>query len=319
MQRFFEQQGHWMELKKLVCLAVTCLMRVSVSLDAEAARRLGGGRSLGRSAPTFVEKSTPQTQSIPRQAQERANARSQSTAPRQTPAQARPSMMRSVLTGLAAALGVSALLSLLGIHGQGIASLVTVLLLAVVCIMIFRTFAARRRPSPATPASGEPMNHSERVEMPSSSFSVPRQGSVLDELSKGAAGFAPKDITPSDFDRAGFLAAAKENYVKLQKAWCSGNVMEISEFTSDEIFTAITHQLRDRKGETFRYESGDLDADLLGIAEEGERYFASVRFWGWAIISGEREDIDEIWVLEKPVQGSGGWLLTAIRPSGTPA
>ena len=41
-------------------------------------------------------------------------------------------MMRSVLGGIAAALGITALLSLLGINGAGISSLITGLLLAVV-------------------------------------------------------------------------------------------------------------------------------------------------------------------------------------------
>ena len=126
-------------------------------------------------------------------------------------------------------------------------------------------------------------------------------------------------MTPVDFDREGFLKTARDNYLKLQQAWDTGNVIEISDFTSNEIFTAVTHQLRERKGEVYHTEVKSLENELLGIAQQDGTYYASVRFFGSLVVSGEPETFDEIWVLEKPVTGTGGWLLCAIRQNESSA
>ena len=83
-----------------------------------------------------------------------------------------------------------------------------------------------------------------------------RRGSVMDEFRSGRFGAAPEeavaadagtaDITPDDFDREAFLRVAKENFVKFQKAWDTGNVIELSDFTTQDLFIEITHALRER-------------------------------------------------------------------------
>ena len=49
---------------------------------------------------------------------------------------------------------------------------------------------------------------------------------------------------PAGFDTKAFLDAAKSHYVKLQQAWDTGNLDELSEFTTNEMFIALTHELR---------------------------------------------------------------------------
>ena len=39
---------------------------------------------------------------------------------------------------------------------------------------------------------------------------------------------------PAGFDVTGFEKVAKENFVKLQKAWDTGNVIDISDFTTND-------------------------------------------------------------------------------------
>lgn len=154
-----------------------------------------------------------------------------------------------------------------------------------------------------------------------------RSGSLMDQLMGGAASESSStaessglvDVTPVDFDREGFLKTARDNYLKLQQAWDTGNVIEISDFTSNEIFTAVTHQLRERKGEVYHTEVKTLENELLGIAQQDGTYYASVRFSGSLVVNGEPETFDEIWVLEKPVTGTGGWLLCAIRQNESSA
>mgnify|MGYP001618227673 FL=1 len=58
-----------------------------------------------------------------------------------------------------------------------------------------------------------------------------------------------------------------------------------------------------------------LNADLLEVATEGDKHWASVRFSGLV-----REEpgqapapFEEVWNLSKPLDGSSGWLLAGIQ------
>lgn len=316
-------------MKNLLAALLVCVTLAAAPMDADAARRFGGGSNLGRPAPTFSQKAPDAAPKAPA-----AQPGATQNQPRQaTPAQQaqRPSMMRSMLTGLAAALGISALLSMLGINGAGMVSLIMGLVLAAAAFMAFRFFMSRRTPAAAgahRPHHAEPVRDAQIFERSAEPVRPePRRvqpaaasGSVMDQFMGGGAARAEEtaavDVTPADFDREGFLKVARENYIALQKAWDSGNVLEISDFTTPDIFTAVTHQLRERGGAKQETTVVKLSNELLGIAREGDEYLASVRFTGTLEVSGAREDLDETWVLVKPVEGEGGWLLTAIRQNG---
>ncbi len=235
-------------------------------------------------------------------------------------------MARSLLTGLAAALGISALLSLLGVDAASmLGNIMTVLLIGLVVFFVARLFLARRGRSVTTagPRVEEPVRfESARNEVAPAAGS--RTGSVMDRFASGAGvsgaeSESVRDVTPADFDREAFLKTARENYVKLQKAWDTGNVVDLSDFTTEDVFIAITHQLRERGKETYRSEVLSLESELLGIAQEGSEYLASVRFTGRLRINDEEETLDETWLLVKPVNGEGGWLLGGIRQNGPEA
>lgn len=335
-------------MKNFIAALVVCAALATTSFEADAAKRFGSGMNLGRPAPTFSQKAPAAPAAAPA-AQQHPQTGAQQPAARPnaaTPPVQKPSMMRSILGGIAAALGITALLSMLGLGGAGLTSLITGLLLAVVVFFVVRMILARRRPQTASAAGApstdayqqsasepqQPMaNQSAEPSSAPAWQQAPQQGvragSLMDQLMGGAvpqpaanaSGAEPVDVTPADFDREGFLKAARENYVKLQKAWDTGNVIEISDFTDNDLFTAVTHQLRERKGEVNHTEVERLDDELLGIARDGGDYFASVRFTGRLVINGEAEDLDETWILRKPVEGDAGWLLCGIRQNGPAA
>lgn len=305
---------------------------MTASVDADAARRFGGGGSFGRSAPTFSQKAAPSAPGVQQRAnQARPQQQQQQTRPQQAPQQ-RPSMMRSVLTGLAAALGISALLSMLGLGGAEMASLVMGAILAVVAFFAIRfllgaflgrkTATVRGAPvemprEPVRPA--EPLRSSPVEPMREEPV---RRGSVMDEFRSGRFGAAPEeavaadagtaDITPDDFDREAFLRVAKENFVKFQKAWDTGNVIELSDFTTQDLFIEITHALRERGAQNYETTVLQLDNQLVGIAQQGDEYVAVVHFTGKLSVSGEEEVVDDDWILTKPVNKEGGWLLAGV-------
>ena len=237
--------------------------------------------------------------------------------------------------GLAAGLGIAALASYLG-FGEALTMFLTALLIGMVLLMIVGFIMRRMRggtPQPvygsaasrAAPASnaGSPGTYkhvgyesapvpAQRSE-PSFAPAGARPGSAMDQFARGngaVAGSAPWGI-PAGFDSAGFLAAAKANYVKLQQAWDSGDLAELSEFTSNDMFITLTHELRARGGKSTT-EVVTLDADLLGIESTADEHIASVKFDGTLKVDGEIERVSEVWNLAKPVRG-GGWVLAGIQ------
>ena len=58
----------------------------------------------------------------------------------------------------------------------------------------------------------------------------------------------------------------------------------------------------------------DLDADVLEVATENDRHWASVRFTGKLREGGGAPvAFDEVWNLSKPVDGKSGWMLAGIQ------
>ena len=58
----------------------------------------------------------------------------------------------------------------------------------------------------------------------------------------------------------------------------------------------------------------DLDAEVLEVATEGDRHWASVRFTGTLREGGGvPAPFDEVWNLSKPVDGKPGWMLAGIQ------
>mgnify|MGYP003013853560 FL=1 len=138
-------------------------------------------------------------------------------------------------------------------------------------------------------------------------------GSVMDTFATTAAVANGELSIPEGFDTASFEKVAKENFAKLQKAWDTGNVVEISDFTTNDLFIAVTHQLRERGNMNQTSEIVDLTAKLLGIATEQNDYVAVVEFTGAMKFDGEFETVHERWILTRPLNETEGWLLAGIE------
>ena len=117
---------------------------------------------------------------------------------------------------------------------------------------------------------------------------------------------------PAGFDTAGFLRAAKMNFIKLQVANDSGRLDEIREFTTREMYDELRS---DVQGAGQHTDVVALNADLLELATEQDKYWASVRFSGTLRETPGTEPVgfEEVWNLVKPADGSSGWLLAGIQ------
>jgi predicted lipid-binding transport protein (Tim44 family) len=319
-------------MRKLLAGLMIGVVAASFAFDAEAQRRLGGGRTIGKQSPTVQQKqATPPAQSPQQGASQAAPAQQPAASaarPGAAPAAAARSPMRGALMGLAAGLGIAALASWLG-FGEALTMFLTVLLVGLALMMVIGFVMRRMRPAqqPAYGGVGAqrgPGTYSNvGYETTPAPAPAPAQrtaapvvgalpGSAMDEFARGgnAASGAPWGV-PAGFDTQSFLDAAKSHYVKLQQSWDTGNLDELAEFTTNEMFIALTHELRARAGQS-KTEVVSMDAELLGIESTADEHVASVKFDGTLRVDGEIERVSEVWNLSKPVSG-GGWLLAGIQ------
>jgi predicted lipid-binding transport protein (Tim44 family) len=120
---------------------------------------------------------------------------------------------------------------------------------------------------------------------------------------------------PADFDKEGFLRHAKGNFIRLQAAWDKSDVNDIREFTTPEVFAELRMQIQERGGKDDYTDVVRIDAELLGIENNGTDYLASVQFTGTIKPAPDAlpEPFNEVWNLVKPVNGNAGWLLGGIQ------
>ncbi|WP_341676762.1 Tim44-like domain-containing protein [Niveibacterium sp. SC-1] len=295
-------------MKRLLFSVFVVLFGSLMGIAEVEAKRMGGGRSSG------IQR-TPITQSAREAAPPRAPtaAPAQQARPQTAPAPQQSGWRRFMgpLAGLAAGIGLASLLSHFGIGGD-FAGVLLALLAAGVAFMLIRRFmgGSRRAPSQGNlgyASAGAPYAAREATPVQSAPGGFP--GGVMG----GAAAAAPVRNIPAGFDVEGFVRGAKVNFIRLQAAYDAGDLADIREFTSPEMFAEIKLDIDARGNALNKTEVLNLDADLLDVSEEGSRYLASVRFYGLLREDGANTNFDEVWHLSKPREGNRGWTLAGIE------
>ena len=318
----------------------TLVLAVAMALagfNAEAARRLGGGQSLGKQSGNVTNRqATPPAPAAP--AQGATNAAAKPATPPAAVAPKRP--WGAMLGGLAAGLGLAWLASSLGL-GEAFGNILMFALLAMAAMAAIGWFMRRKgaRQAGATPfafqgAGGVPVSEprpyrpenvgndaSARPWERSSSMALEPLGtartseSMIGSALSGSQGWG----IPAGFDTDGFLGAAKGNFITLQAAWDKSDIGALRSMMTDEMLGEIKTQLADREAHTGgpvnHTDVVMIDAKLLGIEDVGNDYMASVEFSGMI-----REDpsagpspFREVWNMTKPKSGSSGWLVAGVQ------
>lgn len=280
-----------MKRSLIALIAAFVTLASFVANDAEA-KRLGGGKSFGMSRST-----TPSQPATPPK-----SATAPAPAPTAAPA-AQPGKRNWLgpIAGLAAGIGLAALLSHFGL-GDEMASFLMIALLVFGAVFLFRMLTRPRQPQGGLQYAGAGHGRTEPLQ--------PMQF----EAAKVGAGAAAAAI-PADFDTEGFLRQAKLNFVRLQAANDRGDIDDLKNFTAPEIFAEIQMQYEERGRTPQQTDVVQLDAALLEVVTEAGQHIASVRFHGML-----REEagaapaaFDEIWHLAKPADGSFGWRVVGIQ------
>jgi predicted lipid-binding transport protein (Tim44 family) len=241
------------------------------------AGRLGGGRSVG--VQRSVTPSKPAQQAAPQQQQQPAQAANGG------------SRWGGILGGLA----IGGLLGYL-FGGSGLFGIALLALLAIGAVLAFRAVARSASQAPPQRAQYAGMQREETMPAPVA----------------GAAQETPRGRVPPGFDADAFLKAAKMNFIRLQDAHDRGRLDEMRELMTDELFEELG---RDIRGADQHTDVASLRADLLELATEGDRYWASVHFSGMVRDAPDAAPagFEEVWNLVKPADGSSGWLLAGIQ------
>ncbi len=280
-------------------LALGCTLAFG---DAEAAsKRFGGGKSAG-----MQRQATP-----PEKSAATAPATAASAAPSAAGAAQPKRSWMGPLAGLAAGLGLAALASHFG-FGEELASLLMIGLL-VMAVLVVIGLVMRRRAAARDPAGTGALQYvaAGAGETPAAR----RIDEPLLPLSSANAAATPPGKIPADFDVEGFVRNAKVSFIRLQAANDVGNLDDIREFTTPEMFAEISLNLADRGNAVQETEVVTIDTEVLEVAEEASRYVVSLRFRGLIREDKEAaaEPIDEIWHLVKPRDGKGGWVVAGIQ------
>ncbi|MFZ2971788.1 MAG: Tim44-like domain-containing protein [Ferribacterium limneticum] len=290
-------------MKNFVLMAAAVVLGFTLQIGDAEAKRLGGGSSAGM-----------QRQSVSPSAPPSAAKQAPASAPGAAAPAAQPKRSwMGPLAGLAAGLGLAALASHFG-FGEGLANMMMIGLLIMAVVMVVGYFM--RKKAGATQQggmqyAGAGANYGANA--PRQPDFMPAGGSA--PAAPIAASTGGGNNIPADFDVESFVRNAKVNFIRLQASNDAGNLDDIREFTSPEMFAEIKMGMSERGNAKQETDVAQLNGEVLDVAEEANRYVVSIRFTG--LISEEKgaapAPFDEIWHMTKPTDNSRGWVLAGIQ------
>ncbi len=290
-------------------LAVTLL---TFGIDGADAARIGGGKSVGKQSQNVTKKEAPA------QAAKPAAQPATPAPPAAAPAPARNKWL-GPLAGLAAGLGIAALLSHFGMGGamgEMLGSFLMIAGLALAAMFVWRMWRARQNPQQSALAgAGAPFDGAAREQLRQEPTGPVSMGGGAASQALAAPVATGTWNLPAGFDTDDFLHIAKMYFVRLQAAWDRKDEADIRDFTSPEMFAEIKLDLVARGDAANQTDVVTLNAEFLGIEELGERTMASVRLSGMLReeAGAEAKPFTEVWNLTKPVSARASWVLAGIQ------
>lgn len=267
-------------MKKILALAFSLMLGLTLLTGEASAKRFGGGKSFGKQREQVTQPASPATPGAAPVAPRAAGGKS----------------WLGPLAGLAAGGLLGALLFGGAFEGIKAMDIVMIVLLAVAVMFIFR---ALRRPQPQQPMQYAGMDS---------------QGYAPQPITGGGA--ASPGTRPAWFEDEPFLRGARGHFIRLQDAYDRGDLNDIREYTTPEIFSEISLQIQERGAAKNKTEVVQLDASILDVATEGDLVIASVRFGG--LIREEEgstaQPFNEIWHIQKSASDRNApWFVAGIQ------
>jgi predicted lipid-binding transport protein (Tim44 family) len=322
---------------KFWALGLALVLSLS-GINAEAAKRLGGGKSFGKQSSNVTQRdASPAAPAAPAAPAQNVNNAAAKPAPAAPAAAAPKRPWGAMLGGLAAGLGLAWLANSLGL-GEAFGNIIMIALIAMLAMAAIGWFMRKRQPavqsSPfafqgagQTPATVAKPYRAENVgndasarpwERSSMAFEAPQQpqgGSMIGSALLGSQTWG----VPAGFDTEGFLKSAKANFVTLQAAWDRSDIPALRAMMTDDMLKEIRAQLAERETHTGAGPNHTdvvmIEARLLGIEELPDEYMASVEFSGMIReeASAGPSPFREVWNMTKAKSGPSGWLVAGVQ------
>lgn len=277
-------------MNKFFTLFFVALISFGLMAPDADARRMGGGSSIGKQRSTTSQ----QTATPPKPAQ----------APAAAPAGGNKWL--GPLAGLAAG-GLLASMFMGGGLAGGMGNILMILALVGGAFFIFRMLK-KPQPQPVQYAG-----HTERTavtDIAAPGGSAPFGGSAAPVAAMQAS------TRPAWFEDEPFLREAKKQFIRLQDANDRGDINDIREYVTPEMYAELSMQIKERNGQPNKTEVVTLNADIADVVTEGDLVIASVRFSGMIReeANGPAGAFSEIWHIQKSQsQPNATWFISGIQ------
>jgi predicted lipid-binding transport protein (Tim44 family) len=291
-------------MQRFLSIALALCIGLTMSLDASAAKRFGGGKSSG-AAPTH------QTSQMAPAAGAAGGAAATAGAAGAAGAAAKAggaSRWLGPLAGLAAGGLLASMFMGGGFNGM---QFFDILIIAVLAFVVFRFIAARRRKQQEQMApAGAPFQR-EAFEQPK-----PAQNAFF---GGGAAAPArPVINAPAWFNEERFLEAARSHFQALQQHWDANEMDKIAEFVTPQMLQFLKRERADLGDEFQSTYIDNLTVQLDGLDDRADKTIATLTFSGLSKTSrfDQGENFSESWNMERPQGDNQPWLVAGIRQNG---
>lgn len=276
------------------------LVSLFLATESAEARRMGFGRSIGKSPPIKRQVAPPA------QGTKKAIGNTTGNAANNAVNNRTRGGFMGPLAGLAAGLGLAALASHLGIGGE-LMGFLLILLAGVAIFFLVRFFLRNMRNN--TSLEGVPSNYNKA--------SLENENIVRSQTPHAELNIPDESITEEE--KNSFLENSKKQFVDLQKIWDTGNLDNLKSFCTDEFVLVLSKQISEKINEGSKTSVSELNATWEGmnssVAGDGREVEEIYVLFSGVIRDSEdspSEDFSEVWTLQRLKSTSDGWLLAGI-------
>ena len=291
-------------MKRFLSIAMALCIGLTMAIDANAAKRFGGGKSSG-AAPTHQTSQMAPSSAAGSTAATAGAAGAAGAATKASGA----SRWLGPLAGIAAGGLLASMFMGDGFQGMQIFD---ILIMAVIAFLIFRFIAARRRKQQEHMApAGAPMQREVFEQKPTAMGSV---------FGGSAAPVAARPVinAPAWFNEKNFIEAARNHFQSLQQHWDANEMDKIAEFVTPQMLEFLKRERADL-GDGFQATYIDnLVVQLDGVDDRADKTIATLTFSGLSKTSrfDQGEVFSESWNMERPQGENQPWLVAGIRQNG---
>ena len=321
-------------MKTIIVAFIVLIFSFSLMSDADAGKRLGGGKSTGMQRDSVKSDAGTASKTAPTPTQAAPAGTATPAAP--VPAASGASRWLGPLAGLAAGGLLASMFMGGGFSGIKLMDILLIAGIAFAGFMVFKALmrkkameaghdqgAGARYSGSLGQYSAQPAANADALVgsngVATGRVVAPEIGS---RLSTGNASVAEVEAAtanpriPADFDTAPFEREARTAFIRLQAANDRRDLDDIRDFSTPEMYAELAVQLQERGDAAQTTEVVTLAVSVLEVATENNRAIASVRYHGTIrdTVGALPEAFDEVWhVVKNLANPKSTWQLAGIQ------